>query len=267
VSRVRLEADGQIGSWGDDDWRLLVDHLRMTTNTRLQVGPQAAEHLETPQRRSASARAAVRRWYGPLFHAVTWKETAALLLALPSGIVWFTLVCTGLSVSASLLITGVGFPLLLVVVRFGRLVAAVERVSARALLDIDPAPFPPVASQGTAWARLRNSLTDRPSWKAIAYAVVSLPIGIVTFTATMLLWTVSAAMTTFPAYQTAMSNTQVVPDRLSPFVHGWGRVGSTTAVGLLGLILLALTPRLVHRLADAQRRCVQRWLSGPRRAA
>jgi hypothetical protein len=77
----------------------------------------------------------------------------------------------------------------------------------------------------------------------------------------VVLWSVSAAMTTFPVYQAWMSNSGDVPDRLAPFVQGWGRVGATAAVGLVGLGLLALTPRLVHWLADTQRWCVQRWLS------
>jgi hypothetical protein len=225
----------------------------MTTTTTLPTLP--AEH-----RRPALA-SAFRRCFGPLFHARTWKETAALLVALPTGIVWFTVATTGLAVSVSLLITVVGVPLLLLVLGFGRIVGTVERASARALLDADLAPFPPVTSGSTFWATIRGRLSDGPSWKGVAYALASLPIGIVSFTCAVVLWTVTAAMVTFPVYQIWMSDTDGVPDALSAFVEGWGRVGSVAAIGLIGLGLLALAPRIVHGLAHIQRTIVRSWLS------
>src|SRR6476659_4528690 len=65
-------------------------------------------------------------WYRPLVRARTWKESTALLLGLPFGIAWFTILVTGLSVSAGLLITLVGIPLLVLTVAFGRVIGIVE---------------------------------------------------------------------------------------------------------------------------------------------
>src|SRR6478735_5966226 len=66
-------------------------------------------------------------WYRPLVRARTWKESTALLL----GIAWFTILVTGLSVSAGLLITLIGIPLLVLTVAFGRVIGIVERAKAR----------------------------------------------------------------------------------------------------------------------------------------
>jgi len=234
----------------------------MTTATTSVEAP-SLDTTEAHADRAPVLLRALGRWFGPLATARTWKETLALLLTLPAGIVWFTMATTALSVSASLLITIIGIPLLLVAVRLGRLVGSVERTTARALLDMQLAPFPPVARDGGVWARVRRSLSDRPSWRGIAYALGLLPVGIVMFTLTFVLWCAAAAAATFPLYGVFMSDSEDVPEALASFTHGWGRAGATAAIGLLGLVLLGLTPRLVHGLANLQRRMVGRLLSSP----
>jgi hypothetical protein len=225
----------------------------MTTTTTLPTVPA--------EDRRPRLVAAFHRVYGPLFHAGTWKETAALLLALPTGIIWFTIATTGLAVSASLLITLVGLPLLILVLAFGRLVGTVERAGARTLHDTELPAFPPLTNGPTLWATVRRRLSDGPSWKGIAYALMSLPIGIVAFTSAVVVWAVTAGLVAFPVYQLWMSDTDDVPDALSSFVEGWGRVGSVAAVGVIGLALLALAPRIIHGLARIQCGIVRRLLA------
>src|SRR4051794_10615409 len=81
-------------------------------------------------------------WYRPLVQARTWRESTALVVCLPLGIAWFTILVTGISVSAGLLITLIGIPLLVLTVAFGRVIGAVERAKARALLGADLPAFP-----------------------------------------------------------------------------------------------------------------------------
>jgi hypothetical protein len=106
-------------------------------------------------------------------------------------------------------------------------------------------------------------LTDRPSWKGIAYALFSLPLAIVTTTTAIVLWSVTVAATAFPVYQAFLtaSDTADVPEAFESILHGWGRVGFAVGAGALGIVLLGLTPRIVHRLADVQRAVIRRWLS------
>jgi hypothetical protein len=231
--------------------------------------PTSPGHTRSDRRRARHDRPGpIRRWYGPLVERRTWKETASLVVALPLGAIWFTLAVTALSVSAALAVTVVGVPLLALVLRAARGgVGRVERASAAALLDTDVPPFPPRSTDGTWWERGRRSLRDGPSWKAVGYSLLSLPIGIVTFTATVVMWSVTAAAMAFPVYQAFLSDSDTadVPDAFASFLHGWGRVGGSAAVFVVGVILLAATPRVVHALANVQRAFVRGWLS-PRTA-
>ena len=212
---------------------------------------------------SAQRGGVVRRCYRPLVHARTWKETASLLVALPIGTLWFSVVVTGLSLSAGLLVTLVGLPLLVGVVVGGRVIGAVERSLARTLLDTDlPAPAP-VDRAGSVWARGRRMLRDGPGWRGLAYGVLALPLGILTFTAAVVTWTVAGALAAFPVYAAFIGSADLddVPEVFEPFVHGWGRVGSTVGLAVVGVLLLAVAPRIIHRLAAAQRRFMAHWLA------
>jgi len=183
---------------------------------------------------------------------------------LPLGVGWFSVAVTGLSVSTGAVVTVVGLPLMAAFFGVGRMIAAVERATARALLDIDPPPHPVIERGSGWWARCRRMLTDLPSWKGIADALVSLPVGIGTFTTAVVLWSVAAGATAFPVYQAFMSasDTADVPIAFSPVLDGWGRVGAVAGIGIFGLVMLALTPRILHRVANVQRTMVRRWLSG-----
>jgi Putative sensor len=211
----------------------------------------------------ARRRGMLRRWYRPLAEPRTWKETASLLVALPVGTVWFSLVVSGLALSAGLLVTLVGLPLLVALVYGGRLIGAAERSMARALLDMDLPSPPPVDRTGSPWRRGRRLLRDGPGWRGLAYGILALPVGIVTFVIAALTWTVAAALAAFPVYGLFISGADLddVPDVLDPFLHGWGRVGSTIGIAVVGVLMLALVPRIVHRLADLRSRFVCRWLN------
>ena len=66
----------------------------------------------------------LRRAFGPIVSARTWRETTHLLLDLPLGIAWFTCAVTFLSVAAGLVpVALVGIPLLMGAVGFGRVIA------------------------------------------------------------------------------------------------------------------------------------------------
>lgn len=72
-----------------------------------------------------------------------WKEFVYLLLSLPMGILFFTYVVTTVSLSAGLLVTFLGIPLLAGALLGCRGLGSVERARARALLDLDVAsPLP-----------------------------------------------------------------------------------------------------------------------------
>jgi hypothetical protein len=192
-----------------------------------------------------------RRLYGSLAERRTWKETAGLLVALPLGAVWFSVAVTGLSAAAGLIVTLVGLPLLAATVAFGRVVGAAERAKARAFYDADvPAPQP-VARDGTRWVRLKRQMSDRVGWRGVVHSLVALPLGVVWFTATVVVWSVAAYAATFPLHHWWASWDSV---------QGGARVSAVVGVTIVGLVMLHLAPRIVHAMASADRKVI-RWAS------
>ena len=207
------------------------------------------------------------RMYGPYVHRRVWLESTYLLLNLPVGIALFTIAVTLLSLGAGLAPTLVGLPLLAATIVGGRTVAAVERVRVRTLLDEDLAPHTPIVWQTGLWPRAKQMITDRPGWKGLAYALLMLPWGIFTFTTTVVLWSTAFSMASLPLWGWAT-------DPPPPFtlgsirfeIEGWSLIGWTALAAAIGVVLVALLPRVMHLLARADL-ALARLLLAPDEAA
>jgi len=210
-----------------------------------------------------SPRPAARGPFRELVRARVWKETLHLLLDLPIGIAWFTIVVTIVATSAGLVVTVVGLPLLALSVLFGRVIGDVERARARALLDLDRPAFVPFGRAGSGWSRIRAALGDGPGWMGLAYGVVMLPWGIAAFTIAVTWWSMALGLVSSPAWAWAL------PD--GPFsdsyrLTGAGLVGYDVAMVLIGGLMLYLTPMVIHGLASIDRALVRGMLSPSREA-
>jgi hypothetical protein len=174
-----------------------------------------------------------------LLDPATYRRSLHLLLDLPLGIVSFTVATTLLALSAGLVITLVGVPLLLVTLLAARLFGRLERARARVLLDVDlPEPAAPHGWRG--W------LTDAPSWRALGYSLLLFPVGLVTGEVTLIGWSTALAAIAFPAYAWTLAD---------PALHlGRVTIGGAPAMAVsvvLGLLLLAAMPALTRLLAAA----------------
>jgi putative sensor protein len=172
-----------------------------------------------------------------LLDPATYRRSLHLLLDLPLGIVAGTVAITLLSLSAGLLITLVGVPLVMATLLAARLFGRLERARARALLDVDlPQPAAPHGWRG--W------LTDAGSWRALGYAVALFPVGLVTGELTLIGWSAALAAIAFPAYAWTLAD---------PVLHLGGiAIGGAPAMVasvVLGLLLLAAMPALTRALA------------------
>ena len=198
----------------------------------------------------------IKRWYEPLATSKVWLQTIHLLLDLPMGIIGFTAVVTFLSISAGLVITLVGIPLLAATVLMGRYFAAFERSRSEVLLgDNPPAPVSfnfKGAPLQTMWAALK----DIQGWKGLVYGVIALPLGIINFTITVLIWSLAVGFTF--AFTTIWLGRRENGD--SGFywitahghwhvISGWANVGWGVGLTIAGLFLLGLTPRIINGMA------------------
>jgi signal transduction histidine kinase len=189
---------------------------------------------------------AFRRWFGPYATARLWKETSHLLIDLGVGIVLFTWVVTLLSVSGGLAITLLGLPLLAFTVASGRWIATMEKARVRGLLGVSLAPWPALPSGGTAWQGMMRRFADGAGWKGLLYGVVMLPWGIVTFTVAVTLWSVAWSLAAFPLYGWWVPTWG---DGFHP--KGAALVGVVLGSGAVGVVLVAVLPRVIHGMATA----------------
>lgn len=201
----------------------------------------------------------LRRAFAPLATARTWRETTHLLLDLPMGIAWFTVTVTLMSMSIGLAITVIGLPLLAATILVGRSFGVVDRWRASVLLDTTILMPQPYRLSGTLWQKMRTAFGDRPGWKGLLYGVIMLPWGVMMFGLTVTVWATAWAMTLFPTFAWASPDDQPFGPRY--VLTGWGRVGSIIGVSVVGVVLLALTPRLVHAMAMADAWLVRLLLS------
>ena len=140
--------------------------------------------------------------FRPLIQARTWKQTLHLLLDLPLGIAWFTVIVTGIALGVGFLpLFFFGLVVLFATLQFVRVVSAVERARASALLDTEIAsPFVPLTEIDGWLAKLKAVLADAALWKGVVYCIAMLPIGIFTFTIAVTLWSIALGGLTFPIW-------------------------------------------------------------------
>lgn len=187
------------------------------------------------------------------------------LTDLPVAIVAFTLTVTGVALSAGLLpLFLVGIPLFYVVGALARGMASFERRRMRLFLDIE-IPSPKGRARG-----LKAMLKDGPTWRAIAYHVVQLPLAVLTFAVSYGgLGTALALISTpswysrVPAKRADLGAFTVSDHRTAWLVVGLGvlafvlvfglTLALTAAEGALAKSLLGVTAKeLAHRVDELQ---------------
>jgi hypothetical protein len=135
------------------------------------------------------------RIFGVFIDPRTYGGILYQLLALPLGIVYFTLLVTGFSLGIPLILIWVGIPILLLVMVMAWGLTAFERVSAIGMLGVKIPPMSrPTDPAASIWKRFINYLSNPVTWKGLVYLLIKLPIGIGSFTAVVTLLTVPLAM-------------------------------------------------------------------------
>ena len=117
-----------------------------------------------------------------------------MLLTLATGIVYFTFVVTGLSLSAGFAILIIGIPFFLAFIGIARVIALgegrlLEAITGERMPRRPVHPGPPAGW----WARIGEMLEDVRTWTTLAYLLLMLPLGILYFTVAVTGLAVSAA--------------------------------------------------------------------------
>jgi hypothetical protein len=160
-----------------------------------------------------------------------------MLLALATGIFYFTWVVTGLSLTVGLAILIIGVPFALLFLATIRALSLAEGRMVEGLLG-ERMPRRPraVGAQGNLWVRIKSWLGDYRTWTTMLYMLLQLPLGIVYFTAVVTALALSAAAFLLPIAQ-VMTGQPIIRDLYHGyFIEPWA-MPLVMAAGVLGFFV------------------------------
>jgi signal transduction histidine kinase len=169
-------------------------------------------------------------------------DSVYLLLALPMGILTFTVVVTGWSLALGLLITLIGVPIAMLTIYVSRWMAWVERHRAALVLGqpIRGVYRPPAT--GRIIDRIKAMFSDPSTWKDLGWHLLLLPVGIVDFVVVTCAWSVSLGLVSMPLWWWALPDND--PTELGIFqVDSWGHAFLAMAIGIVALPIAAALVR------------------------
>jgi signal transduction histidine kinase len=195
--------------------------------------------VSTAQRRGRSLHL-IETLVRSILDARTYGRILYLLLALPLGVVEFTFLVTAISFGFGTAITLIGIPVLIGTMWAWRWIAERERSLIGRLVGIEIAsPYRPDPEGGRWWQPVTARLADPATWKDLAFLLLQLPLGIVSFTVAVAVLGTGLGALLAPLYYWALPEGTWV----GPF---WiDALGEALAVVPLGaLVLFAGIPAL-----------------------
>jgi uncharacterized membrane protein len=220
----------------------------------------AAAYLETertvtqalrpvvPRERQRSLPATV---FGGVVDPGAWGALFYMLLAFVTGIIYFTVVVTGLSLSFGLLITLLGIPIALLFIAVVRSVSLAEGRLVEGLLGVRMPRRPrTVGARGDIWTRLKSWFADYRTWTTMLYMLLQLPLGTTYFTLLMTGFATSASLIAFPFAQ-ELAGVPILSVEGSMYVMEPWAYPLSVAAGIAGLIVMLWTAKGIGVLHGA----------------
>ena len=145
-----------------------------------EVKVKAAMRNPRPRRTGNQSRA--RKFFGIYSDPRAYTSLFYMLLTLATGIMYFTLVVVGVSLSAGLAILIVGVPFFLAFIGITRAISLGEGRLLETITGerMPRRPVHPGPVKGW-WGRIGSMLSDARTWTTLLYLVLMLPLGIIYF--------------------------------------------------------------------------------------
>ena len=130
----------------------------------------------------------------------TYRNFLYLVLGLPLGTIWFTLIVTVVAVGVGLTAVAlIGIPVVLGWWYLIHALAAIERSTTKVLLGHPMPSLAPIDhGDGNPWDRLRHVSTDAARWRELRYLLLRFPVGIATFAIAVSLPTIAVSIVWTP---------------------------------------------------------------------
>ena len=218
-----------------------------------KVGPRARPAGSRPSAGGGPrpAGGAVDTLLSAPFSRRAWRELLYAVAGVPLGVVGFalTVACLGAAtvLTISLVGTVLGLVLLMTGLRVARLVSAAQRALAGVLLGAKLPQLPPHRPARGALRRVDARLRDGPGWRAVAAAILGLPVALAKCIA-VLWWAYGVFCVTSPVWWLIFRN-HPAGTHLSPVHLGGLAVETwpgTWLAAVAGGAILLVAPWLVH---------------------
>jgi len=193
-----------------------------------------------------------KRFFGVGFRLQTYLNLLYLTLALPLGLLYFVLLTVGFSLGLGTSVILIGILILLLTLALAWVLAALERQLAIWLLRVNIGPLGRQAQAPGFLNWLQSYLGNPVTWSSLLFLFLKLPIGVITFSVTVTLLSLSVGML------------------LAPLTYAWlpvtiifWRIDTLPAaliVFVLGLAVTGLSLHLLNLLARALGRWAQMLL-------
>jgi len=170
-----------------------------------------------------------------------WGAFLYLLFSLVTGILYFTWVMTGMSLSAGLLFLVIGLPFTGLFILSVRGIGLVEGRIVEALLGVRMPRRPQFQRRNRGlWVRFKNIIADAHTWLSLVYMLLQLPLGITYFTVFVSLFALSLSAIAMPILQLGLHIPMIIMGEGPYYFAGW--MLALLVVG--GILLATLTMHL-----------------------
>jgi len=178
------------------------------------------------------------RFFGVIADPQAWGALFYLLLALVTGVMYFTIVVTGVSLTLGTLVLIVGIPMALLTLAVVRAISLAEGRIVEGLLGVRMPRRPRTVegAQGSIWERIKSWLTDARTWTTMLYMVLQLPLGITYFTIIVTSLAVSASVIALPFAQMLADGPLIRAGVYGYYVEAWA-YPLLVAAGVIGFFI------------------------------
>jgi uncharacterized membrane protein len=227
--------------------------------------------LKAPTPAAAAQARGLRRFFGVFMDGRAYTSLFYMLLTLATGIAYFTIVVTGLSLSAGFAILIIGIPFFLAFIGVTRVIALGEGRLLEAVTGERMPRRPVHPGPAASWlTRIADMLKDVRTWTTLLYMLLMLPLGIIYFTVAVTVLSVGLALTVMPLAAIAQhlgwaGNATLFSNDVSigTFVLAEHSLLAALLLGIVGVLVITLLMHLALAVARAHARLAKTLLVAP----